>query len=350
MRGKLVLFLICILISIQFYSCSNDPVTPVNTLKVRKNVKNLTSSERSDFVQAILLLKNTASPYQPALSYYDQFVKWHTDAFYCDTMAAHMGPAFCPWHRQFLIMFENALRNISGKDLTLTYWDWTDAASTSTVFLDDFMGGNGDPTQHYTLMTGPFRKSNWTLNVFDQPGAYPYPIPYLIRSIATIPNETTLPTAAQVTEALSISTYDASPYDATVNPLSSFRNYLEGWRGCTGEMCQDSVMNPTCTSPSEMHNRVHLYVGGQVGIGDTTGTITLNSSNNDPIFWLHHANVDRLWTKWLDIHGEVYVPVSGAHYGHNLNDLMWPYYKFGIFVAPKDLLNEEKLGYNYQQE
>ncbi|MBS1494969.1 MAG: tyrosinase family protein [Bacteroidetes bacterium] len=353
MRGKFLLLLGSIFFSVILSSCSNhDPVSPADNLRVRKNVKFLTAAERSDFVQAVLMLKNTSSPYQPALSYYDQFVSWHTNAFYCDTMAAHMGPAFCPWHRQFLLMFENALRSVSGKDVTIPYWDWTDVESTNSVFMDDFMGGNGDPSQNYALMSGPFRKDNWTLRIFDQLAAYPYHIPYLIRSMGTFPNQPVLPTAAHVTEALSINVYDAAPYNSTVNPLAGFRNYLEGWRGCTSEACQDTLMNPICPglSQSDMHNRVHLWVGGSVGSGDTVGTIVLNSSPNDPVFWLHHANVDRLWAKWINAHGEVYVPVSGGPMGHNLNDMMWPYMTYGMHVTPKDMLSDQKLGYKYQEE
>lgn len=39
------------------------------------------------------------------------------------------------------------------------------------------------------------------------------------------------------------------------------------------------------------HNTVHMYVGG-----NTMPYPAL--SPNDPMFWLHHANVDRLWAQW----------------------------------------------------
>lgn len=52
------------------------------------------------------------------------------------------------------------------------------------------------------------------------------------------------------------------------------------------------------------HNAVHSFVGGQsvpqptqwnqVGLMSTPQTAAL-----DPIFWLHHANIDRLWEVWL---------------------------------------------------
>ncbi|MEV0535559.1 tyrosinase family protein [Kitasatospora sp. NPDC050463] len=40
------------------------------------------------------------------------------------------------------------------------------------------------------------------------------------------------------------------------------------------------------------HNQVHGGVGGWMG--------RVESSPRDPIFWLHHANLDRLWSGWLD--------------------------------------------------
>jgi tyrosinase-like protein len=42
------------------------------------------------------------------------------------------------------------------------------------------------------------------------------------------------------------------------------------------------------------HNDVHVAVGGLMSDPDTAAT--------DPIFWLHHANIDRLWRLWQDGH------------------------------------------------
>jgi tyrosinase len=39
------------------------------------------------------------------------------------------------------------------------------------------------------------------------------------------------------------------------------------------------------------HGDVHVQVGGNMGFFDTAAL--------DPIFWLHHANIDRLWDVWL---------------------------------------------------
>jgi hypothetical protein len=39
------------------------------------------------------------------------------------------------------------------------------------------------------------------------------------------------------------------------------------------------------------HNDVHVAIGGWMGDPDQAAL--------DPIFWLHHANIDRLWSVWL---------------------------------------------------
>ena len=42
-----------------------------------------------------------------------------------------------------------------------------------------------------------------------------------------------------------------------------------------------------------VHAGVHSAVGGDMETG---------SSPSDPLFWLHHANIDRLWAKWQKQH------------------------------------------------
>ena len=42
---------------------------------------------------------------------------------------------------------------------------------------------------------------------------------------------------------------------------------------------------------SQPHDVVHVALGGLMGDPDTAA--------QDPIFWLHHANIDRMWNRWL---------------------------------------------------
>jgi hypothetical protein len=174
------------------------------------------------------------------------------------------------------------------------------------------MGGNGDAAGIVT--TGPFRHAagDWTLTVHDPDR--PVDHPELRRRFGTFLSGgspvSTLPTAANVTGCLTETPYDQSTWNDGVSP--SFRDRLEGFHGL-----------------GSIHNRVHLWVGGGAN-QNAWGTMVWADSPNDPVFWLHHCNIDRLWTEWQRQHpGEPYHPGGGVGdsgpVGHNLVDSMQPW-------------------------
>lgn len=281
-------------VAVLLVSCGggNDP-TPE-----RKNVKNLTMVERSAFVDALLKMKKSTSQFDSSINAYDYFVDLHVKAF-ADHSGAHMAPGFLPWHREFLRRFEAELRRASGNpDMTLPYWDWTDKDSFDAVFSDDFMGRDGNPVDRYFVTTGPFRKGNWPMaaNYDDTDDEFDDMIdPSLRLSPEGLQRKfgqnpgVGLPTAAHVANLLDVKRpYDVAPYSPASDINNSMRNYLEGFW-------------PTGSS---MHNAVHVWVGGQMQTG---------SSPNDPIFFLHHANVDRLWSLWQERYGDSTYPTEGHH-------------------------------------
>lgn len=74
------------------------------------------------------------------------------------------------------------------------------------------------------------------------------------------------------------------------------------------------------------------------------------TSPNDPVFYLNHCNVDRIWEAWLVRRGRTYAPTAaspGAPVGHRLND---PLYSILIaqVVTPADLL-EVSAYYSYDR-
>lgn len=85
------------------------------------------------------------------------------------------------------------------------------------------------------------------------------------------------------------------------------------------------------------HGIIHGMVGGIMG-----GVAT---SANDPIFWLHHGNIDRLWDYWLTLGGGRLNPSDTAFLDKT--------YSFadenGATVAMKvrDMLTSAQLGYRY---
>lgn len=316
-----------------------------SAMTVRVDVKDLSAKQKREFVSAILKAKATSDPNNPNISRYDVFVNWHKNAFRCKNSwkqdgnyagAAHNSPTFLPWHREYLHRFEAMLQDVSGDpDLALPYWDWTDPQSTKAVFAADFMGGSGDPEQNYAVTDGAFRKDRWTISIQDPPSVLADVTPpqnFIVRNFGSYFDAgIALPTKRQVKDSLDVHKYDHKPYDANSPDARSFRNTLEGWRDATPGECDEGWINVSQEpgSPHVLHNAVHIYVGG-LWAGDdgttTMGTMAYNTSPNDPVFFLHHANVDRIWAAWELEQGQHYRPQAGAQTGWNGDDTMWPWH------------------------
>lgn len=266
---------------------------------VRKNIRGLTDMEKQRFVAALVQLKRSGA--------YDNYVMVHMNAMH----HAHSGPAFLPWHRELLRRLERDLQGID-PTVTLPYWDWTtDNSPSSLPWQPELMGGNGRSSDEQ-VTEGPFALSggNWPLMVDSPPE-------FLRRALGR--DAASLPSAADVAAVMSVTPYDSAPWDTT--PVNSFRNQLEGWVG------------------PNIHNRVHMWVGG---------SMEPMSSPNDPVFFLHHCNIDRLWAAWQASHPtEGYQPVSGGPMGHNLNDPMEPW---GAPTTVASVLDHHALGYIYDTE
>ncbi|MFI6444620.1 tyrosinase family protein [Kitasatospora sp. NPDC050543] len=264
-------------------------------MAVRKNQATLTAKEKRDFVNALLELKRSGR--------YDTFVSTHNSFIVSDTdngeRVGHRSPSFLPWHRRFLLQFEQALQSVD-PGVTLPYWDWTaDRTPTASLWGPDLLGGNGRSSDGQ-VTTGPFAFSggNWPINV--RPDSRSYLRRALGSSVAS------LPTRADAESVLAISVYDAAPWNSASD---GFRNNLEGWRG------------------ANLHNRVHVWVGGHM----TTGM-----SPNDPVFWLHHCFIDKLWAEWQRRHPDQgYLPTGGTANVVDLNDTMKPWND----TTPADMLD-----------
>ena len=280
----------------------------------RKNQASLTPAERAAFVAAVKALKTKPSQLTPATANrYDDYVEIHRRSMTGGSAWAHRRPAFLPWHRAYLREFEHDLQSID-PSVTLPYWDWTvDNSAASSIWNVDFMGGDGSGAQA-KVTTGPFREGEWVLSIGAQT--------FLQREFGL--DVPTLPTAQQVTDCITQETdYDADPWNDSAS-TDGFRNRSEGWTGA-----------------GSLHNRVHRWVGGSMQPA---------SSPNDPVFFLHHCNVDRLWARWQREHNfPVYAPsdaipavVNGVDLvGHRPSDSMLPW---GGATTVASTFNHHSLG------
>ena len=350
---------------------------------IRKSVTQLTRAEKSAFVNAVNTLQSNY-PEGSQLSLYEQFVVQHilTMGFRQSLGAtgpargnpAHSYPAFLPWHRQFLLDFEQALQTVDAS-VTVPYWDWSDPDALRVMLQKDFLGTSGQGTivnvpdhgrfEGGEVKTGPF--ATWQLNetlhfdamTFESLG------PHLLR-FSILPPFDSYPLPQSAIDSL-FKTDNYEVFNALIEgalvPNKNSTGYVPGWA---------------------RHAFAHSIIGGsQVDWTDWTQGIahqtdilgTMDSipcSPYDPIFWLHHANVDRLWAKWQDQghSGDSFYPASERPFGHNLSDPMWPWDSgasspgnYGpenanltdLFIPPaaskiiraRDVLDFRQLGYTY---
>jgi hypothetical protein len=291
---------------------------------IRVNYRRLTPAQRQSFVNALLKLKREGNP--GTGRNYDTYVRWHYQMMQAPDMSqmlAHMSPMFLPWHRQFLLLLEQDLQAVSrDPTLAIPYWYWSaaDAGANEPLWADDFLGGNGQSGDN-KVMTGPFAfdRGDWTL-VIDEANRN-----YLTRAFGSSAAAPNLPPQSDVDALGSMNTYDVSPWDMDADIQVSFRNNLEGWGA----------------GQPRLHNQVHVWVGGE------NATLALATSPNDPVFFLHHANIDRIWAAWQDADASrTYLPTTEQpnRPGVSLNATM-PL--FPSLVTPAQVLDYRALGYQY---
>jgi tyrosinase len=158
-----------------------------------------------------------------------------------DTCQSHMDQRedfFLPWHRMYLLYFEQIVRTLTNEPtFTLPYWDYTHAAHP---ILPAQFRMQGDAT--WGSLYRPNRK----------------PASNQGTPIDTGPNGLLTPGALAST------------------------SYID--TGSDAGFCQNLDGNP--------HGTLHTDVGNGLGMG------SIEWAANDPIFWVHHTHIDRLWASW----------------------------------------------------
>ncbi|UOQ52797.1 tyrosinase family protein [Hymenobacter cellulosivorans] len=268
-----------------------------------------------------------------------------TDSAYWGGYCNHGNVLFPTWHRVYCLKVEEALRSIPGcEDVTLPYWDETDnytlttgipkVLTAETYPLDGQMIPN--PLRSFTLPVAIVdnvksdNQGNPDDPNYSKPVGYEtvrYPLSGLVGTpqdqAATASHNAQYPDAEQ-----NIATLDSNVvqwmkhtfYNGTENPIgilaefqqclqapnyTVFSNTTSAQEWNTGKPANEQVM------PLEQpHNDIHLAVGGFDVPGtdlsliqDANGDMGENDTAAlDPIFYLHHCNVDRVFWLWQQQH------------------------------------------------
>ena len=226
----------------------------------------------------------------------------------------HNSPLFATWHRPYLALFEQRLVKhaifaaskfkgnqaarwqAAAREVRLPYWDWaaSDLQSRQPPQLKNptvtvtRAGANGAP--QVTSIQNPlfeyrFQRSDLRTQYFRN-------------QFANAPITRRQPPNRELT-----STNVAAVDNAMFNGYSSRRNSVYNlftiptFREFSNTQ-RDVNNNPNgWNSVESIHNTIHVNAGGQYG-----HMTAVPYSAFDPIFWLHHANVDRLIAMYQAIH------------------------------------------------
>jgi tyrosinase len=236
-------------------------------VRVRKNANVLSPSERERFLHALATLNGQGA------GIFQQFRNAHVSA---STMEAHGGPAFLPWHRTYLLDLERELQNIDGQ-VALPYWRFDERAPN--VFSKAFMGLS-DSNGRVEFSAG-HPLANWSTDG----------VTGILRGGGVGPDR--IPDLRSQSDTLALSSGPSADY-------GSFR-----------------VMEGNPHGPAHTRHR--------------SGWITsIPTAAKDPLFFLLHCNVDRLWAMWQWLNkrhdpSAANAFTDGTRVGHRRNDTMWPW-------------------------
>jgi tyrosinase len=188
---------------------------------------------------------------------------------------------FPPWHRGYLAALEAQLREdivTQGGPPTwaLPYWDYFGPGNQFDIppaFTQQTMPDGSDNPLFVTARYGP--SGNSVVFVPTPAGLLQRPVPP--------PNFFGPVTDACLTNGVYTGSDANTPLPGFGGPLSG---YWHGGNYPSGNLEQ----NP--------HNLTHVYVGGIVSDTDYGLMADPGLAALDPIFYLHHANVDRMWAVW----------------------------------------------------
>lgn len=167
---------------------------------------------------------------------------------------AHGTSLFLPWHRMYILGYENLLRSLPGFEcVTVPYWDWEREKdremSAAPLKRDTFGSLANQPSSTQCINSGIAR----TWEARQTIGGTPC-VKRAVRRSGSFTGEASMQEMIQ-----------NEPLDA------EFSRWLEG-------------------SP---HASPHNFIGGHM---------SSMLSPQDPLFFMHHANVDRMWGLWQDFH------------------------------------------------
>ncbi|KAK0610013.1 tyrosinase-like protein [Bombardia bombarda] len=280
-----------------------------SNLKIRQEWRTLSSAQRKSFVAAVKCVQSSPSLFPAgqvpgAVSLFDDFVAVHLNL----TLFVHLSATFLTWHRYYLHTYETKLQACGYKG-NLPYWEWgydINSPRNSPVFdgSDTSLGSDGAFIPHAGLqLLTPGAETP----IIFAPGTgggcvFKGPFKDMVVHIG--------PVALPI---YGTTNYTGQPNPFLDNPrclkrdltadstrrFATFRNTTDLILGTSTIELFQAVMQG---DPRYTTGTIGIHGGGHYTIsGDPGGDPWI--SPGDPAFYLHHAQLDRVYWIWqfLDI-------------------------------------------------
>ncbi|KAI9296756.1 Di-copper centre-containing protein, partial [Neoconidiobolus thromboides FSU 785] len=208
----------------------------------RPSIYTLSQKQWDNYVNAIYKLNNGTRPTK-----WDKLSQLHQSIY----SSIHSKASFFSWHRAFLFVLERELQNID-PSVVIPYWDWTNYSQNpenDPVFASRRFGGNGVPSNNNQIDDGSFAN----FKVYGGNNVH-----LLKRSFNQIDKKMTPWLSPDVINGMILNSKD----------FKTFWNRVE----------------------AGPHGLIHNGIGA-----DFSG----HGSPSDPLFYSHHAFVDKLWYTWV---------------------------------------------------
>lgn len=249
-------------------------------VRVRKDAQTLSAAERDRFLSAFGILNGHGT------GRFREFRDMHVRS---SLRESHGNYGFLPWHRAYLLDLERELQAIDAR-VSLPYWRFDKAAPN--LFTPEFMGRANEVDRVIFTSNHPFNQwmTDGDLGIVRQP-LFPIDRAPSLRS-----EEHALDFGSGVFSRFSVITRDQN------NEVIARRSGIE--------------IDP--------HGYAHTSFMGPIQSPPT--------APKDPLFFMLHANVDRMWAKWQwfyrrtsDSDPNAYPHDGNLRIGHGINDTMWPW-------------------------
>ncbi|KAE9964858.1 hypothetical protein BLS_008014 [Venturia inaequalis] len=277
----LVLLLLCVVATLAEAKACTKP-------RIRKSWLALKNTEKLEYIRAVKCLDSLPSKgnYSAAKTRRDDWTAMHIlrsrplspttipgnlSTFEILPPGVHFNGIFLPWHRLYIWTFETALIEECGYKGAQPYWDWTVYTARNKLKFADSplfdpvygLGGNGVPSKGGCVMDGPFANLTLTLGPKYNLSATPH---CLTRDFVTLAANDTYVGPEMISDVL------------------KEKDYFD--------MIMAMSKTPTTSIPKKfgVHSIGHSGPGGEEA--------DFWSSPNDPIFPVHHTNLDRVWDMW----------------------------------------------------